>query len=69
MTNFIRFEQGGAVATLTMNRPEARNALIGELAGEEIIDACARINADNRIRAVILTGAGSCFSSGGDLKK
>ena len=69
MTDFIRFEQDGAVVTLTMNRPEARNALIGELDGQEIIDACGRINADNRIRAVILTGAGSCFSSGGDLKK
>ncbi|HXP31281.1 MAG TPA: enoyl-CoA hydratase/isomerase family protein [Stellaceae bacterium] len=54
------------VATLTLNRPERRNAfddaLIGELRG-----ALDRLAADGAVRAVVLTGAGSAFSAGADL--
>ncbi|MES2979762.1 MAG: crotonase/enoyl-CoA hydratase family protein [Pseudomonadota bacterium] len=69
MSDFIKFEKTGSIVCLTMNRPEARNALIGENDGQEIVDACQRVNLDNSARVVILTGAGSAFSSGGDLKK
>jgi 2-(1,2-epoxy-1,2-dihydrophenyl)acetyl-CoA isomerase len=68
MTDFLLFERAGAVVTLTMNRPELRNALSGADAIEAIVEACERVNRDRSVRAVILTGAGTAFSSGGNLK-
>lgn len=65
---FLRYEQSGAVVTLTMDSPETRNALTGSSAPQEFVDACARIAADASVRVVILTGAGPAFSSGGNLK-
>ena len=55
------------VAILTLNRPEARNALSTELspALARMIAACG---ADPDVRAVLVTGAGSAFCSGGDVK-
>jgi 2-(1,2-epoxy-1,2-dihydrophenyl)acetyl-CoA isomerase len=59
------FDKG--VATLTMNRPEALNALSGEMsAGLE--EAIPRLGADPAVRVVVLTGAGSAFCAGGDVK-
>lgn len=68
MNNFLIYEQDGPVITLTMNQPEVRNALTGNSAIEEFVQACARISADMSVRAVILTGCGSVFSSGGNIK-
>ncbi len=68
MTSFLSYEQTGAVVTLTMNSPETRNALTGNTAPQEFVDACQRITDDASVRAVILTGAGPVFSSGGNLK-
>ncbi len=68
MHPFLNFEQTGAIVTLTMNSPETRNALTGNSAPQEFVDACARINNDPSVRAVVLTGAGTVFSSGGNLK-
>ncbi|MEZ5657487.1 MAG: crotonase/enoyl-CoA hydratase family protein [Burkholderiaceae bacterium] len=65
---FVRYEQDGPVVTLTLNRPEDRNALSNPAQWGEIVDACARIRADESVRAVILTGAGSAFSAGGNVK-
>jgi enoyl-CoA hydratase/carnithine racemase len=65
---FLLYEQSGAVVTLTMNSPETRNVLTGNAAPQEFVDACARITADASVRAVILTGAGTAFSAGGNLK-
>jgi len=57
----------GAVVTLTMNRPEARNAMSGEMmAGFN--EALPRLAADQSVRCVVLTGAGGAFCSGGDVK-
>lgn len=67
MTDFLRYEQAGAIVTLTMNQPEQRNPLTGNTAVEEIVAACERISRDSSVRAVILTGAGSAFCSGGNL--
>ena len=55
------------VAVLTLNRPEARNALSAELspALRRMIAACG---ADDGVRAIMLTGAGSAFCAGGDVK-
>jgi 2-(1,2-epoxy-1,2-dihydrophenyl)acetyl-CoA isomerase len=59
------FEDG--VATLTMNRPEARNALSGEM-GSALSEAVRRCAADPKVRAIVLTGAGGAFCAGGDVK-
>ncbi|HTQ14228.1 MAG TPA: crotonase/enoyl-CoA hydratase family protein [Rhizomicrobium sp.] len=64
----LLFEKSGAVVTLTLNRPDARNPLGEEGDGDLFADAAARINADRELRCVILTGAGKAFSAGGNLK-
>ena len=63
----IDYEQRGHVAVLTINRPEARNAVNGEVASgiEEAID---RIEADDDTWVTVLTGAGPVFCAGADLK-
>ncbi len=58
------FEEG--VATLTMNRPEARNALTGEMQAA-LSEAITRLAADPAVRVVVLTGAGQAFCAGGDV--
>jgi E-phenylitaconyl-CoA hydratase len=65
----ILFEVKDRVATITINRPEALNALDPEtLAG--VNDAFQRANAEPEVRAVIVTGAGqTAFCTGSDLKK
>jgi enoyl-CoA hydratase len=66
-TKHCTVERDGAVVTLTMNRPEARNALspdmlVGLASGFTYVDD------EPEVRAAILTGAGGTFSSGADLK-
>jgi enoyl-CoA hydratase len=63
----IDYEQRGRVAVLTINRPEARNAVNGDVASgiEAAID---RIEADDDTWAAVLTGAGPVFCAGADLK-
>lgn len=57
------------VLTITLNRPEARNPISERDMIDALTGALARADADIGVRAVILTGAGSAFSSGGDVKK
>ena len=57
----------GAIATLTMNRPEARNALSMEMRAE-LDEALHEAEFDDAVRCVVLTGAGDHFMSGGDVK-
>ncbi len=70
MTGFatIRYEVLEAVARLTLDRPERVNALNGAML-DEIGRALDAAEQDATIRAVIVTGAGSAFSSGFDLKE
>ena len=68
MSDFLKYEQDGAIVTLTMNAPEVRNALTGNAAVDEFVAAVERINADPTVRVMILTGAGTVFSSGGNVK-
>jgi len=68
MSTFLKTTRAGAVLTLTMSQPETRNALTGNSAVEEFVQACAAISADRSVRAVILTGEGPVFSSGGNVK-
>jgi enoyl-CoA hydratase/carnithine racemase len=53
----------GAIATVTLDRPERRNSLSDEMLGE-LCEAFARLRDDGRTRAVILTGAPPVFSAG-----
>jgi enoyl-CoA hydratase/carnithine racemase len=66
--SLILTEKRGHVAILTLNRPDAMNALGAPGDGDQVAAACAAINADPEIRCVILTGAGRAFSAGGDVK-
>ena len=61
-------EDRDPVALLTLNRPEARNSLSRELL-EAVTGTMRAIGDSDAIRAVVLTGAGSAFSSGHDLKE
>ncbi|EZP52155.1 MULTISPECIES: crotonase/enoyl-CoA hydratase family protein [Delftia] len=65
---FLNIERDGAIWTLTMNQPETRNALTGNTAVEEFVQVCDEIRRDASVKAVILTGAGPIFSSGGNVK-
>ena len=60
-------EQDGHKLVVTMNRPEARNALSGEMLAI-MSEAWDRVNDDPEIRVCILTGAGGYFCAGADLK-
>jgi len=67
MSVVSRFDQG-SVATLTMERPQARNALSMELMSA-LIEAFESISKDTSIKCVILRGAGPAFCAGHDLKE
>jgi 2-(1,2-epoxy-1,2-dihydrophenyl)acetyl-CoA isomerase len=64
----VRYEVDGAVATITLNRPAARNALTTEMK-DWLVDVLRRSGSDSRVRAVILTGAGQAFCAGQDLRE
>jgi 2-(1,2-epoxy-1,2-dihydrophenyl)acetyl-CoA isomerase len=64
----ITVEKKGPIAILTLNRPDAMNALGEPGDGEALRDACNQINRDHGIRCAILTGAGKGFSAGGNVK-
>jgi E-phenylitaconyl-CoA hydratase len=64
----LLFAVTGAVATVTLNRPEAMNSVDVPMRAE-LAELWARIKADDAIRAIVLTGAGSkAFCTGSDLK-
>lgn len=62
----ISYEVDGAVATLTLDRPDRLNAFTGRMM-QEMIAAFDEIDRDDRVRAVIVTGAGRGFCAGQDL--
>jgi enoyl-CoA hydratase/carnithine racemase len=66
-TDQLRCSIRHGVATLTLNRPEARNALSAQLspALQRMIAECG---ADEGVRALLITGAGTAFCAGGDVK-
>lgn len=62
----IELLRDGHVATLKLNRPEARNAMSVAM-GDEVRRAVEEIRADGDVRVLVVTGAGRAFSGGGDL--
>ena len=62
----IRYEVADHIATITLHRPEQLNAFTGTMM-REVIDAFDRVDADDDVRVVIVTGAGRGFCAGADL--
>jgi len=62
----VLVQRDGAIARLTLNRPERRNALDPELAGA-LVEAIEAASSDTAMRVVVLTGAGSAFCAGAQL--
>jgi 2-(1,2-epoxy-1,2-dihydrophenyl)acetyl-CoA isomerase len=67
-TVLVEVDAGAGVATLTLNRPEALNALTVPMK-VALLDALVRVEGDAAVRAVILTGAGRAFCAGQDLRE
>lgn len=63
----VTCERDGAVVVVTLNRPDAYNALDLAL-GEALLDALIECDEDDAVRAVMLTGAGRAFCAGGDVR-
>jgi 2-(1,2-epoxy-1,2-dihydrophenyl)acetyl-CoA isomerase len=57
----------GGVARITINRPETRNALSGELL-QDMLKFVLEVEHNQQVRAVVITGAGEHFAAGGDVK-
>ena len=68
MTESVGWSLDEAVATITLNRPQARNALTAEMK-DSLLAAVGKAAADPAVRAVIITGAGEAFCSGQDLRE
>ena len=64
----VRYEVTGAVATITLNRPDAMNAL-DVPTKEALLEALRSASADQSVRAVVLTGTGRAFCVGQDLRE
>lgn len=68
MTELVLYEVTDGVATVTMNRPDAMNALNTAMKGH-LRDAVLEAGDDDSVRAVVLTGTGKAFCAGQDLKE
>src|SRR5215469_14462944 len=68
MPDTVLWDREDAVATITLNRPRARNALTAEMK-DALLEALGLAAAEPAIRAVVLTGAGEAFCAGQDLRE
>lgn len=64
----LRYEIDNRILTITLNRPERMNAFTGRMC-DELIAAFDAADADDNVKAVIVTGAGKAFCAGSDLEK
>ena len=67
MSEIVRYEQHGAVAVITLNRPDSMNAFDTALRAA-VVEEFARARDDDSVRVVVFTGEGRSFSAGADLK-
>src|SRR6185503_15585166 len=67
MNDWIQLRRDGAVARITLNRPDKLNAFAEDMR-ERLIDALDAVAADRDARVLILTGAGRAFCAGGDVR-
>ncbi|MDP2004098.1 MAG: enoyl-CoA hydratase/isomerase family protein [Rubrivivax sp.] len=65
-TSLVDLQVESAIATITLNRPDKRNAM-SDAMRSEFIEALERVAADKAIKALVLTGAGKGFCAGGDI--
>lgn len=63
----VLYEKQGPIAVITINRPEARNALNEEVRNE-LYNALQEVNGDGAVRGVIITGGREVFSAGADIQ-
>lgn len=67
MSNSLLLQRDGAVATITLNRPDALNTLDFAMM-DALVAATAEVAADNALRVVVIRAAGKHFMAGGDLR-
>lgn len=67
MADAVRYHADGPVGVITLDRPDNRNSMTPELLDAFAV-ASAAARADTSTRAVVITGTGTCFSSGADFK-
>ncbi|UFM64070.1 enoyl-CoA hydratase/isomerase family protein [Paracoccus sp. MA] len=65
-TEAVAYQLHNDIAVLTLNRPESRNA-IDDAMREALLERLDALEADENVRAVVVTGAGKCFCAGGDI--
>lgn len=65
---FVTYEKSDRIVTVTINRPDSRNAVAEHADCDDLVGAIERADADRAVSVLILTGAGSDFSAGGNLK-
>jgi 2-(1,2-epoxy-1,2-dihydrophenyl)acetyl-CoA isomerase len=68
LSDTVLLERTGAVATLTISRPEGMNALTVEVK-EALLEAVSEVRDDDGVRALVLTGSGRAFCVGQDLRE
>ena len=68
MTDFLKTERDGAVLTVRMDRPDTRNALTDPSQMQEFVDLCQDVRRDTSVKVLVLTGNGSAFCAGGNVK-
>lgn len=66
--SFVQYAADDGIATLTLNRPDNRNAIGAQQDCLDIIDALRRAEEDAGVSCIVLTGAGASFCAGGNLK-
>jgi enoyl-CoA hydratase/carnithine racemase len=67
MSDPVRYTREGEIGMLTLDRPDQRNSMTPELL-DAFAAASARVRADTAARCIVITGSGSSFSAGADLK-
>ena len=68
MSKSVLYEQNDRIVKITLNRPDTRNALSGDII-EGLVEYIQKADKDKNVGCVILTGAGKSFSSGGNLQE
>lgn len=68
MSNTIQLRINNGVAVLTLNNPEQRNPISDLETVDQFVNALEQIQSDDNARCLIITGAGTAFSSGGNIK-
>ena len=68
MSDSINFTEDSGIVTITLNRPDKLNALVGHMR-RDLAEALEQAGSDRQVRVVVLTGAGRGFCAGGDLER